>query len=1198
MMETHHQTRGAVQDTTTTKPTTAKDGFRLCSSSPANNNNTNNNNNNNDSSEHGGLDADVQNTAAVATLPNISPQPYSAVSLSPNGQHAVTACNGSLQMVSIGPDGMKILKTIPFDQHASVSGGSSGSNAVSPSPTSVTVGGGGGGGGGGLHHRRSSQFHRPLRISEDLFEEPGQTSSRSQTQQLKQQLNSNLNINSNHSNSCGPKKVMMMNVVVNDVAWSGHLMEMGISSSPHSSKKPNRSTTTTTMTSHQYQSLIAAAGSNGSIVVWRQETLLQGQVGQQKQLQPPQLQSMAPEVVLNQHIRAVNRLAWHPKRQILLSASHDSTVRLWERKRVKTTTDDGPKKKVEQQPSSGFSFPFFGDFQRKHNNNNNTTSTTTTEQQSTPTYTWQCTGVFEPRCESVRDVGWNPMSEDIFALCTSNGCLIVYNRWVRARAMLKVNAHDRDATTLEWHPTRPNTIATGGSNDRLVKIWDLEQSLLACLVEETTAIHIQQQQQQQQQNSNQNTMSSTQTDISDVSSTDDSSTPSFGSRASTAALTYGSTSSICRQPPEHVLAVAAPVKRVRWRPPASKAHLLQVQPSTMMTAVAATTGGQRSPAQSPSRINKATMHHLPNNNMNNSNNDDGGGDHHDDNDHDDKGTSDRHESMLAVATVPIKGESGGGSGFVALWSYDFPYMPLSILEGHKEGAVTDMAFLDAAQVAATQKGVSETGKGARPPSKSKPPTPKPGGGGGGGGVDPNKQEEEECIWQHILSVGKDGQCLIQSLARGDRPITHVPPSCFAMANLSPFQRGYGSLQIFSICQEVNRGSDSWLRMDHVTASAPGIFRVDNLTSQRRIQRGNHNLVPRKKKGPIMTFHSLDQGNLDHAGKPATVGTNSDSAVIAPEVVHLSRFAEQYEFYPTVALPTRIDICLHNMQVAESLQNQTVAQIWQTVSGELERAAIDSLAVDVMEPIHDIKPVILGLLEGRANDGDVQSCVALCEVLEIVNSDRSTQIPGLEIQLVREWYLSYIDLLRHMRLFSHACDVIRNCNDAFVSGQNKHSTALSESCQRCGKPILTDRFSIGRAQDDEVAAFRRMCRTCQKVVGHCFICHEPVTGMYVWCPGCGHGKRDRKCGGLGTICLFVFDHGAKHFLMVLLYKRIRKSNICFWTGGHLEHAMSWFSVRQECPTGCGHICNMLQTLSAFPRSTSMREIDKLDISLNS
>ena len=51
---------------------------------------------------------------------------------------------------------------------------------------------------------------------------------------------------------------------------------------------------------------------------------------------------------------------------------------------------------------------------------------------------------------------------------------------------------------------------------------------------------------------------------------------------------------------------------------------------------------------------------------------------------------------------------------------------------------------------------------------------------------------------------------------------------------------------------------------------------------------------------------------------------------------------------------------------------------------------------------------------------------------------------------------------------------------------------------------------------------------------------PVKGVYVWCPGCGHG-------------------------------------------GHLEHAVDWFlgvdnKLRKMCPTGCGHICNNLITMA--------------------
>jgi hypothetical protein len=64
---------------------------------------------------------------------------------------------------------------------------------------------------------------------------------------------------------------------------------------------------------------------------------------------------------------------------------------------------------------------------------------------------------------------------------------------------------------------------------------------------------------------------------------------------------------------------------------------------------------------------------------------------------------------------------------------------------------------------------------------------------------------------------------------GDRPISRVPDSCFAMANLSPFQRGFGSLQLFSVYQFVPRGrmnefKITGLRQDEYTARAPGCFK--------------------------------------------------------------------------------------------------------------------------------------------------------------------------------------------------------------------------------------------------------------------------------------------------------------------------------------------------------------------------------------
>ena len=40
---------------------------------------------------------------------------------------------------------------------------------------------------------------------------------------------------------------------------------------------------------------------------------------------------------------------------------------------------------------------------------------------------------------------------------------------VPMRAMAKIAAHTVDATCLDWHPTRPYVIATGGAGDRCVK---------------------------------------------------------------------------------------------------------------------------------------------------------------------------------------------------------------------------------------------------------------------------------------------------------------------------------------------------------------------------------------------------------------------------------------------------------------------------------------------------------------------------------------------------------------------------------------------------------------------------------------------------------------------------------------------------------------------------------------------------------
>ena len=48
---------------------------------------------------------------------------------------------------------------------------------------------------------------------------------------------------------------------------------------------------------------------------------------------------------------------------------------------------------------------------------------------------------------------------------------------------------------------------------------------------------------------------------------------------------------------------------------------------------------------------------------------------------------------------------------------------------------------------------------------------------------------------------------------------------------------------------------------------------------------------------------------------------------------------------------------------------------------------------------------------------------------------------------------------------------------------------------------------------------------------CAVCEGAVRGVYVACPGCGHG-------------------------------------------GHLDHMTAWFARHTQCPSGCGHRCTGL------------------------
>ena len=122
------------------------------------------------------------------------------------------------------------------------------------------------------------------------------------------------------------------NVVITDVAWSkpqryksrGNVIdEANTPEMVMDGEEPATGTGTPSNKKKEevLDSIVAAAGSNGVVVVWsaRRSFFAEGDGSASS------MANQQPEAILSQHSRAVNRLAWHPRRPgLLLSASQVS----------------------------------------------------------------------------------------------------------------------------------------------------------------------------------------------------------------------------------------------------------------------------------------------------------------------------------------------------------------------------------------------------------------------------------------------------------------------------------------------------------------------------------------------------------------------------------------------------------------------------------------------------------------------------------------------------------------------------------------------------------------------------------------------------------------------------------------------------------------------------------------------------------
>jgi len=187
--------------------------------------------------------------------------------------------------------------------------------------------------------------------------------------------------------------------------------------------------------------------------------------------------------------------------------------------------------------------------------------------------------------------------------------------------------------------------------------------------------------------------------------------------------------------------------------------------------------------------------------------------------------------------------------------------------------------------------------------------------------------------------------------------------------------------------------------------------------------------------------------------------------------------------------------------------------------------------------------ILGhVVEELLEEGELQNCVALFEVIQSTGKalpgESLSDLIGFRPERVREIYVGYLELLQRLTLWEVANELVEHLEDRYIHGLYASNTNIYAACAQCRRPLgpgsggtkgVMSASSPGSATSSSTPTPSPWCGKCRALVSQCALCLQPVRGVYVWCPGCGHG-------------------------------------------GHIDHLQEWFAANSECPTGCGHRCH--------------------------